>query len=139
MKVTLHSDGRQYWVGDTMFSISRMSCSNRWRIHFSGEKTRQWVGDVCPHLADLRLTTLREAREYLEALFEVTPPPMEPVLPLNRLRPAGPGRYLATVSGERIEILRIESEGKRHWAISGREGRLLSLWEVRYLLGRHLP
>lgn len=140
-EIVLHSDGNRYWAGDTMFSISRygrFGQMSRWVIRFFGEATRQWVEDVCPDLVGLHFATLREAREYLQALFEVAPPPMEPVLPVNRLRRAGPGRYLATVTGREVEILRTENRGKKYWVVCGEEGLFHSLWEIRYLLGRNL-
>lgn len=137
----LHRGGRagEYPVGDTSLFLVRRGA--KWVL---GYELPPW----CVHhdsnyswrekLTGCSFSTLREARDYLEALFAIEEPPRSTVLPSYRLRPAGPGKYEGVFQTGISFTVRRRDDGQ--WSVSWEncdgESVAVGLWDARRVLGR---
>lgn len=132
----LHHGGLpgEYQVGDTSLLVMRIGA--KWIFGYELPLQREdfWR----EKLAGCSFMTLREARDYLEALFAIEEPPRSMVLPLSRLRPVAPGEYEGVLrTGIPFSVRRRDD---RQWSVSwdncDGESVAISLWDVRRVLGR---
>lgn len=131
-KLVLHPNAcaSGYTLGNAAIDVARVFGDHKrqkgWSLFFlyhdrslTPEDLRAWKQWCEKHgeATTIVFPRLRDAREYLEALFEVDPPPDSGSITehLRRLRPHPEGGYLLQTEKESYRVTR-QFGGQQHWA-----------------------
>lgn len=138
-QIAVHRTGVSgyYWIGNTGMLFARRSYPTRWQILSELPESSEWYEEYLYEETATSFPTLREACEFLQALFTLCPPPEVEVLAESQLDASA-----GVIHGNDRDyrLLNNGGSGLNRWVVFCDEEVIAvspSLWDVRRQVARH--